>query len=96
MIINGGVYEVNGELLMVIGLAEGYTKVEVCEVTKFDADFYGEGDPKFEVALFDDRLEDPENFKLENLKGHKTFLLGYLLENEEFASKHDLSKFIKK
>lgn len=29
MIINGGVYEVNGELLMVIGLAKSYTKVEV-------------------------------------------------------------------
>lgn len=94
MIINGGIYEVNGELLMVIGLSKD-SKVEVCEVIDFKPDFYGEGDPKFDAKLFDDRLEDPANFKTENLKGHKTFLLGYLLENEEFASKHDISKFIK-
>lgn len=95
MIINGGVYEVNGELLMVIGLTEDF-KVEVCEVIDFDANFYGEGDPKFDTKLFDDRLEDPENFKLDNLKGHKTFLLGYLLEHKQFARRYDLSKRIKK
>lgn len=94
MIINGGIYEINGELLMVIGLSKD-SKVEVCEVIDFKPNFYGEGDPKFDTKLFDDRLEDPANFKMENLKGHKTFLLGYLLENEEFASKHDISKFIK-
>lgn len=95
MIINGGVYEVDGKFLLVLGLNKDH-QVEVCEVQEFDPNFYGEGDARFTANYYDYRLEAPEKFSLSNLKGHKTFLLNYLLEHKSFARRYDLSKFINK
>lgn len=96
MIIENGIYEIDGEVVMVLLYDNQSNMIEVCKLTKFDPDFYSEGDPEMEIDYEDCKLISPEKFKLSNLKGHKTFLLDYLLDHKSFARKYDLSKYIKK
>lgn len=95
MIIENGIYEIDGEVVMVLLYDNKSNKIEVCKLTRFDPDFYGEGDPDMEIDYEDCKLISPEKFKLSNLKGHKDFLLGYLLDHKSFARKYDLSKYVK-
>ena len=96
MIIENGIYEIDGEVVMVLLYDSESNMIEVCKLTKFDPDFYGEGDPEMEINYEDCKLISPEKFSLSNLKGHKDFLLGYLLEHKAFAKNYDLSKYVKK
>nr|DAT33006.1 MAG TPA: hypothetical protein [Caudoviricetes sp.] len=96
MIIENGIYEIEGGVVMVLLYDNESNMIEVCKLTKFDPDFYGEGDPEMEIDYEDCKLISPEKFILSNLKGHKTFLLNYLLDHKSFARKYDLSKYIKK
>ena len=96
MIIENGIYEIDGEVVMVLLYDKASNKIEVCKLTKFDPDFYGEGDPEMEIDYEDCKLISPEKFSLSNLKGHKDFLLNYLLDHKSFARKYDISKYVKK
>nr|DAK98492.1 MAG TPA: hypothetical protein [Caudoviricetes sp.] len=95
MIIENGIYEIDGEVVMVLRYDRASNKIEVCKLTKFDPNFYGEGDPEMEINYNSSKLVSPEKFSESNLKGHKTFLLDYLLTHKAFARKYDLSKYVK-
>ena len=96
MIIENGIYEIDGEVVMVLLYDNASNMIEVCKLTKFDPNFYGEGDPEMEINYKDCKLVSPEKFSLSNLKGHKDFLLNYLLDHKSFARKYDISKYVKK
>lgn len=95
MIIENGIYEIDGEVVMVLLYDNESNMIEVCKLAKFDPDFYGEGDPEMEIDYEDCKLVSPEKFGASNLKGHKTFLLNYLLDHKSFAKNYDLSKYVK-
>ena len=95
MIIENGIYEIDGEFVMVLLADKANKMIEVCKLTKFDPDFYGEGDPEMEIDYQDCKSISPEKFGQQNLKGHKTFLLSYLLNHKAFARRYDISKYVK-
>lgn len=47
MIIENGIYEIDGEVVMVLRYDRASNKIEVCKLTKFDPNFYGEGIQKW-------------------------------------------------